>query len=226
MNKNFSRVVVGALLGIALLTVLVILLDKMPLLWAAYVWSVWAVVMFAIGVGFWATGSKIKFVLNAAYPLVLRSYLIASLLIAVIFCGLAYAGVWTIEWGWFCLIEFAILALAAWKLQAMESARDAIVTTEEAVKVASVGWKMLVLEIRAIADRAADRPAVIRAAEAVRYADPMEHPAVESIVETLRDRIADLDKAVTAGDAVRVEELCTTIERLVKKRADALLMLK
>ena len=54
----------------------------------------------------------------------------------------------------------------------------------------------------------------------------MEHPAVEGIVNTLRDRIAELDKAVTAKDAARGEELCTEIERLVKKRADALLMLK
>jgi len=228
MNKNFTRIGVGALLGIALLTVLVILLEKTPLLWAAYVWSVWAVVMFAIGVGFWATGSKIKFVLNAAYPLVLRSYLIATLLIAVIFCGLAYAEVWTIKWGWFCLIEFAVLAVAAWKLQAMDSARDAILATEEAVKVNTVSWKMLVADISAIAGRAAavDKKTVRRAMESIRFADPVEHPAAVGIAEQINGKVGELGAAVDAGESEKIAELCTAIERLVKERANKLMIVK
>ena len=224
MIKNFIRIGVGALLGIALLTVLVILLEKMPLLWVAYIWSIWAVVMFAIGVGFWATGSKIKFVLNAAYPLVLKSYLISTLIIAVFFCVLAYADVWTIKWGWFCLIEFVVLAVTAWKLQAMDSAMDAILAVEDAVKVSTVSWKMLVADISAIAERAAeaDQKTVHRTMESIRFADPMEHSAVAGIVAQITGKVGELGTAVDAGESEKIVELCIAIERLVKERANKL----
>lgn len=225
MNKHFTRIVVGALLGIALLTVPVILLDKMPLLWAAYACSVWAVAMFAIGMGFWATGSKIRFVLNAAYPLVLRSYLFVTLLIAVIFCGLAYTETWTIKWGWFCLIEFAVFAVTAWRLQAMDAGREAILATGDAVKVSTVSWKMLVAEISAIAGRS-DSNAVSRAAEAVRFADPVEHPAVAGIADRISGKVGELGAAVDAGESEKIAELCTAIERLVKERANKLMIVK
>lgn len=227
MNKNFFRIGVGTLLGIALLTVLMILLSRTPLLWAAYAWSVWALMMFAIGLGFWATGSKIKFILHAAYPLVLKSYLTATLLIAVIFSLLSF-GLWTIPWGWFCLIEFAVFAVAAWKLLAMDSGREAILTTEEAVKVNTVAWKMLVTDIAAITERAAaaDQKPVSRTMESIRFADPTEHPAVAGIVNEIGGKIEELGRAVDSGDSEKIAELCAAIDRLVKARADKLMIVK
>ena len=227
MNRNFIRIGIGTLLGIAVLSVLVGLLpQRTPLVWTAFGWSVGALVMFALSLGFWATGSKTRYILNAAYPLLVWGWLFLTLAAAFGFVALECFGVFSVKVGWFVLIELAVLAIFAWRILSLDAGREAILATEDAVKVDTVGWKMLVLEMKSVADRAADLPAVVRAAEAVRCADPMEHPAVEGIVNTLRDRIAELDKAVTANDAARGEELCTEIERLVKKRADALLMLK
>lgn len=227
MNRNFVRIGIGTLLGIVLLSVLVGLLPtRTPLVWTAFGFSLAAILLFALTLGFWATGSKTGYILNAAFPLLAKGYLTATLAAAVLFVVLEQIGVFSLATGWFVLIEMALLAVFVWRILAMDAGREAILATEDAVKVKSVGWKMLVLEIKAVADRAADRPEVVRAAEAIRYADPMEHPAVEDIVNALRDRIAALDAAVTANDAARRTELCTEIERLVKKRADALMMLK
>ena len=221
------RIGIGALLGVVLLSVLVELLpQRTPLLWTAFGFSVAAIVVFAFMLGFWATGSRTGYILNAAFPLLAKWYLAATLSAAVFFAAIEQIGLFSLATGWFVLIELTLLAVFVWRLLALDAGREAILATENAVKVNTVGWKMLVLEIAAVADRAADQPEVVRAAETIRYADPMEHPAVESIVNALRDRVAELDQAVTANDAARRTELCTEIERLVKKRADALMMLK
>ena len=228
MNKNFSRIIVGTLLGVVFLTVLMVLLKTNALLWAGYVWSVWALVVFAVAMGFWATGSKLKYVLFAAYPQIVSSYLIATLLIALFFCGLSYAGLWTIAWGWFCLIEFGVLAITTWKLQAVGTAKDEILAVEEEVKLSTVDWKMLIADISAVFDKTAvaDKKVVERAFKAIRFADPVTHSAVSGIEENIKNRIVELDGLSEAGKSEEIADACAAIERLVKERATKLMLLK
>lgn len=228
MNKNFSRIIVGSLLGVAFLTVLMILLKTNALLWAGYIWSIWALVTFAIAMGFWATGSKLKYILYAAYPQIVSSYLIATVLITLFFCGLSYAGFWTIPWGWFCLIEFAVLAITVWKLQAVDTAKDEILVVEEKIKLNTVDWKMLIADISAVVDKTAgsDKKIVERAFEAIRFADSVTHSAVRGIEENIKNRILELDDLAESGNSEKIADNCAAIERLVKERATKLMLLK
>ena len=223
------RIIVGAFIGIALFTVLLLLLENpSTLVKVAYGWCVFSLVIFAAGMVTWASGSKIKYVLSAAYPLVLSSYVITSLIIAFVFGLLSYDGIWTISWGWFCLIELLVLALATWKIQSMGAAEEAIMATENSVKVSTVSWKMLTADMIAIAERvgAADKNAVSRIAEAIRYADPVDHPAVDAVVEKITVKIAELGAAVDAGESEKIAEICTTLDLLVRERANKLLIVK
>ena len=229
MNKNFVRISVGSLLGIVILTVLMLVLENPnTLLWFAYGWCVWALIVFAISLGFWSTGNKIRYVLYAAYPLVVKSYLFKTLLIAIIFGALSILDVWTIGWGWFCLIELVVMAHSVWRLQAMDTAKDEILTVEESVKISIVSWKMLVADITAIGDKVAepDKKIVNHTVELMRYADPVEHDAVRQIVQDISEKISELKKAVESCETEKITDLCAVIDRLVKERADKLMIIK
>lgn len=229
MNKNFVRIGIGSLWGIAVLTVLMLLLKRpTPLMWMAYGWSVWALAAFAIALGYWARGQKIDYVLSAAYPLMVKTYLFSTLVIAFIFGSLSFFRIWSMPIGYFALIEFALLAIFAWKLLAMNAGKDAISATEEAVKINTISWKMLIADAAAIVERTADadKKTVARLAEAIRYADPVEHPAVAGIVENIHGKIAELGAAVDAGESEKIADICTAVDRLIKERASKLMIIE
>ena len=228
MNKNIVRIIVGVSLGAVLVFILVFLLRSTPLLWVAFAWVMWALLAFALAMGFWARGRRTEYVLNAAYPGVVGGYLAATLAVSAVFAAIEQLHIFALPYGWFCLIQLAVMAVFAWRLQAMEVGRQAILARETAVKAGSANWKLAVLEISAVAERAAaaDRPKVSHAADAVRFADPMEHEAVAQLAAKIGDRISSLGSAVDAGESEKIDELCTEIERLVKERAGKLLLLK
>lgn len=227
MCKNFIRIAIGTLLGIGLLTGLVLLIDcPDPLLWVAYGWSVGALLVFMFSIGFAAAGKGTKYVLNAAYPLMLKSYLFVTLLMAVFFSLLSYFNIWTMPIGVFCLIEAAVLVFFTWRVLAMGAARDEILATEAAVKTNTISWKMVVLDITAVAEKNSAPEAVKRTMEAIRYADPVEHPAVVYVAENIKSKVAALGMAVDAGETEKVSAICTEIEQLVKERANKLMIVR
>ena len=228
MNKNFNRIGAAALLGVGFLTILMMLLKTNALLWAAYVWSVFALVAFSLALGFWSTGSGLKYILFAAYPQVAVSYLITTVLIALLSGGLSCAGIWTIPWGWFCLIEFAVLVITVWKLLALDAAKDEILAVEEEITRNTVDWKMLIADISAVAGKtaAADKKVVERVFEAIRFADPVGHSAVIGIEENIKNKIFELDGMVDSGKSEEIADICAVIERLVKERANKLMFVK
>ena len=153
MKKNIIRIAIGTVFGIALLSVLLGLLkERTPLICTAYGWSVGALLVFAVALGFWAAGNGTKYILNAAFPRLAGAYLALTLLIAAGFGVLAYLGIFTLGTGWFVLIELAVLAFFVWRALALDAGRDAIIATENNVQAATVDWKLLVVEIDAIAD--------------------------------------------------------------------------
>ena len=229
MKKNFSRIIVGAVLGIAILTILMLAFEKATsLMWVAYGWSVWAIVMFALTLGYWATSDNKKYILLAVYPMMLRHYLVYTLIVAFTFGALSWLDIWSINWKWFCLIEFVIMAIYAWKLQAIDAGKDEIISVDEYVQSNTSNWRELVQEITAIADSAsaANKKVVTKTMEAVRYADPMERKDSIDVLEQIFDKVNELSDAVDADDSERIAALCTDIERLVKRRSRKLMDVK
>ncbi len=228
MNKNISRIIFGCVFGIAIFTILLCLLDKTPLLWTAYAWCIFAVAAFGLAMGFWAKSHADSYILRAPYPMVVWSYLFWTIGVAVFFVVLEYIGLWAIKFGWFCLIEFVILAINAWRLQAIDAAREEIESVDQYVKVQTYSWKMIRVDMMNLAASisGADKKIVSKAAETVRYADPMEHPAVEDIVANLYEKISDLKTAAAENNSLKISTLCREIEQLVNERANKLKILK
>ena len=224
MNKNFIRIGIGALLGIVVLTVLLMQLKEPgSLLYIGYVWSLWAIIVFALGLGVWAIGSETRYLLYASYALLLKFYLFITIGIAFFFGILSYSGLWTIHWGWFCLIEFIVLAITAWRLQAMDAAKDEIMSVENSVREKVLSWKMLTAEVNAIFSAAdGERKKEIAAVyDAVRYADPMSNANLTDIENEIKENIAELASA--EGD---ISSLCQKIILKIKQRNEMCKLLK
>ena len=225
MKNNFSRIIVSAVMGIAILTMLMIVLENAPtLVLVAYGWSVWGIIMFALAMGYWAMSTRKTYILHAAYPMLVKYYLFYTLLIAFLFGTMSYLGIWSISWKWFCLIEFVVLAIHAWRLQAVDAAKEEIVKVEEYVESNTSNWRELVMEITAIAERgpAGSKKVLTRTMETIRYADPMERKDSIGVLEQIFDKVNELSDAVDADKAEEIESLCTDIERLVKRRSSRL----
>ncbi|MBR2440448.1 MAG: hypothetical protein IKB25_09655 [Lentisphaeria bacterium] len=228
MNKNIVRIIYGSLLGIFILTGFLLFFEKSILLWVAYFWSVFAVIAFACAVGFWAKSNPDTYILRAAYPMVVWSYLLWTIGIAAVFVILKYTGIFTIHLGLFCLIEFILLAVYVWRLQAIDAARDEIEAVEQFVKESTITWKMIRVDMQNLEESmtGSDKNVVAKAAEAIRYADPMEHAAVEKIVMQIHEKLDELTAAVKDNKSEAVTVLSSEIEQLVKQRANKLKIVK
>ncbi len=227
MNKNFIRVLAGSALGIAFLTFLLILLERTALIYTAYAWSIFAVIAFTVSLGFWVAGSKIRYILHAAFPMVIAQYLVCTIGLAAIAVILEMIGP-SLHCGWFSFIESAILIFFSWKIIALASGREAIVRTEQNIKLQTITWQTVTADLAAIAGRAdaGDKAAIRQIADAARYADPTEHPGVNNEVDSIKNHIAALNEAVSTGNSAAIPAICSNIDRLIQERAAKLILLK
>jgi hypothetical protein len=226
MNKNFFRVLAGPAMGIVFLTFLLFLLKRTNLLYTAYAWSIFAIIAFTVSFGFWVAGSKIRYILHATFPMTVIMYLGWTIAIAAIAVISEMIGA-SIHCGWFSLIEFAVLIIFSWKILALAAGREAIVNTEQNIKLQIISWKLIATDLAAIANRASvnDKPVIQRIADAARYADPTEHPGVNNEVNSIKNCISSLNEAVATGNSTDISTICTNIDRLIQERAAKLLIL-
>lgn len=228
MHKNFIRIIAGSVIGVAILTILLFLLRRTNLLITAYLWSVFAMIVFAISLGFWAKGVNIKYILNAAFPIMIKGYLAVTTAIAAIAVLLEICKITSMHCGWFSLIEFIVLAFFTWKILALDTGREVINNVEQNIKLQTVSWKIVAFELASVANRATvnDKDIIRKVADAARFADPMEHPGVNNEVNSIKELVAKLNEAVNSGNSTEIPALCTNIELLIKERAAKLLILK
>ena len=228
MNKNLIRICIGSLLGTVLLTVLMTLLETTILLWVAYAWCVWAILVFAISLGFWSTSNKFNYILYSTYPLVAKSYLVITILVAIIFSSLSYYKIWIISWGWFCFIELIIFSIAIWITQAIDAGKDEILAVEKNIKNDTHNWKLVITNISTIYDKAQidDKKIIIRILEAIKFADPIGHNEVINIEENIKEKISILNTLVEEKNSEEIKNICIEIEILLKERATKLITIK
>ena len=226
MNNN-QRIALGALVAVALLTVLTLLMNSSVVLWVAYGWNLTAILIFTLSVIYWANSKTNNYILRTAYPLILKYCSAIIVGIAVVVALLDQVGI-SLSWKWFCLIELCVVGFFTWRMLAVDAGRSAIEEVDNYVNTNTALWKLMIAEITAIADRTAvaDAPKVRRTMEAVRYADPMALPELYTMDQHIYDEVMALGQAVDNADSGAIEELCIKIERDVKDRTNRMLILK
>ncbi len=228
MNGNEKRILASVLVGIAIPTAIYIVLQKTPVVHFAYTTLILAA-LFA-GASLWklSQSGRKEYLTNLAFPLALKSYLIATVAMAVVFVALNLTGVWTIGVMYYVALYVILLSLTAWKLFAIGAAQEAIVAVGDKVKAQTTGWKMLQADVDSLLLSA---PAELKqeltaVRDAIRYADPRSIPEIAPIDATIASDIASLKTLSASGKVAEAKALCTQIQNSIKDRANRLNMLK
>ena len=90
------------------------------------------------------------YITGLAFPLVLKTYLVATIAMAVVFVVLDLTGLWSIQIMWYGALQVIIICLTAWKLLAIGAAQDAIRDVGEQVQAKVSNWKLLQADVDAI----------------------------------------------------------------------------
>ena len=228
MNSQNKRILAGVLVGIAIPTAIYIALPKSAVVHFAFFSLLLAIVI--AGASLWriSQGGKKDYITNLAIPLALKSYLLATIAMAVAFTLLHITGTWSINIMYYVALYVIVLALTAWKLLAIGAGQEKIQAVGESVKTQTTGWKMLQADVDSIlltapSELKADIAAV---RDAIRFSDPMTKPEIASLDTAIAKDVSELKALVSAGKVAEAQALCARLQATIKDRNNRLKMLK
>ena len=228
MNNHQRRLLLGFVIAVLVLTALFLLLTKTPLVITAFCFAVLALIMFFGSILLVASGTKSQYITNVAFLPLAYSYAGLNLIFGGIFALLSHFDIWTMPVGWFIFIHILLIAFFAWRLLAMDSGREEIKRVEDTAQRNVRCWKMIGADVEALRAGAPDscRKCLQDVADAIRYADPMTCPELESLDEAIRDNVRQLGDQLKDGKTEEVSAICQTIQRQIKDRSNRAKLLK
>ena len=228
MNYYQKRTLVAAIVAILVLTALLILIPKTPIVIAGYLFSVLGIVEFFGSLAYLAGSTKKDYLVNTAFPYVTRGYAIAAIAFSFLIAGLDCFGLWTMPVGWFIFVQIILVAVLIVKFLMLETGKELVETTGETATVKYSNWKKLLADVEAVLAKAAPESQndVAAVRDAVKYAEPMSNPALDALEQEIRSNIAALARLVEEKKASDITALCVRIQDRIKDRAKRLQSLK
>ena len=228
MNSHQIRSIVAAFVAILVLTALLLLIPKTPLVIAGYLFSVLGIIEFFGSLVYLAGSTKKDYLVNTSFPYTTRGYASAALFFSILVAALEYFDVWTMKTGWFIFIQILFVAGLIVMLLMLSSGKELIENVGDNVAVKYSNWKLLLADVEAVLAKTAPESGkdVSAVRDAVKYADPMSHPALDGLEQEIRGSIARLAKLAEEKKASEVSALCVQIQNQIKDRASRLKSLK
>ena len=228
MNSYQKRTLVAAIVALLVLTALLILIPKTPIVIAGYLFSVLGIVEFFGSLAYLAGSSKKDYLVNTAFPYVTRGYAIAAIAFSFLFAALDCFEIWTMPVGWFVFVQIILAAILIIKFLMLETGKELVETTGETAAVKYSSWKSLLADVEAVLAKVSPESQndVTAVRDAVKYADPMSNPALDALEQEIRSNIMQLAGLVEEKKASEVSALCVKIQNQIKDRAKRLQTLK
>lgn len=228
MNSYQKRTIVAAVVAILVLTALLILIPKTPIVIAGYLFSVLGVVEFFGSLAYLANSTKKDYLVNTAFPYIARGYAIAAIAFSFLIVALDCFEIWTMPVGWFIFVQILFAAVLIVKFLMLDTGKELIENTGEKVAVKYSNWKLLLADVDAIlaktdSDSQKDVTAV---RDAVKYADPMSNTVTDGLEQEIRNNITELAHLVEEKKTSEISTLCIKIQDQIKDRAKRLQVLK
>ena len=228
MNSYQKRTLVAAIVALLVLTALLILIPKTPIVIAGYLFSVLGIVEFFGSLAHLAGSSRKGYLVNTAFPYVTRGYAIAAIAFSFLIAALDCFELWTMPVGWFVFVQILLAAILIAKFLMLETGKELVETTGETAAAKYSNWKSLLADVEAVLAKVAPESQndVTAVRDAVKYADPMSNPALDEIELEIRSNIAELARLVEEKKTSEVSTLCVTIQDQIKDRTKRLQRLK
>ena len=228
MNSYQKRIVAAMVVGLAIVTAVYIPIQKDTVVHTAYGSLLLAIIL--SGASLWQLSKTTAqdYITSVAFPLALKAYLGLTVFMAVLFVALDLTGVWSISFLWYAAVQVIVIGLTAWKLLAIGAAQEAIQQVGAQVQATVSNWKLLQADVDAILQSAPAemRKELTEVRDAIRYADPMSRPEVAAQEKDIAMGIGQLQELVKANKADEVKAVCTTLQNVIKDRANRLRVLK
>ena len=220
MNNHQIRSLTAGVVAALVITALLLLVEKTSLVLAGYFFSLLGIIEFFGTIYYAAGSSKNSWLTNAAFPLAVKNYGIATVLFSVVMAAAQYFHIWSMPTGWFIFIQIIFTVFLIWRLLAMRSGQEEIERVEENVRISTSSWTVLKAEAESILLRtdASSRKHVSAVCDALRYADPMSSPALVSFEEEIWKKLNLLGDLVDAKDNGKIPAICVTIQQLIRER--------
>lgn len=212
LNKTSAVLIAVILAIVASLAFLVA--NVTALFIAAYVFTLLGIAAMLCGNLFLLDKAR-SYPWGAAFPQTTFAYLVTSFVVSAAAVILEQTVGAAIHTKWFVIAQIVILAVFAIRIIAMNAGYAEIERVDDKVKADTRGWKLLTLDLEALAAHA---PEVKPLLEAVKYSDPVTRPALAEYEGGIYEGAAELKRAVNADDTVRVSQLCAGLLLSVKER--------
>ena len=179
-----------------------------------------------------ASGTKSKYITNAAFPIQAYTYGVLNLVICAVFVLLDRTGVCIDHGGtpagFFSFVHLLLIAWFASRFLTMDSGQEEIERVERNVKLMVTNWKMIVIDVKTIKSEAPEscRKDLQNVIDAIRYADPLTCPELEPLDQSIKDHVFQLEQTVKEGKLDEVSPLCMRIQRLIRDRSTKAKILK
>lgn len=228
MNSYQKRIVAAAIVGIAIVTAVYVPIQKDMVVHTAYGSLLLAIILSGVSLWQLTKTSAQDYITSVAFPLVLQGYLGLTIFLAVLFVALDLAGVWSIPYLWYIALQLVITGMTALKVLTIGAAQEAIQQVGGQVHALTSNWKLLQADVEAILQSAPSemRKELTEVRDAIRYADPMSRPEVAAQEQELVMGIGQLKELVKANKADEAKTVCTTLQNVIKDRANRLKALK
>ncbi len=228
MSKNQSRILIGTLIGIVVLTAALLVVGVDCLTLSAYFFGPFGIIVCTCTLLILSKENSKRYIANAATSLIAFRYAVFSLSTSIIFVVLHLTEYWTVPVGYFILSQLFLAMFLIWKLLAMGSGKEEIERIENVVTLQIAQWHLLKSKMTKIlnnSDNEIHEP-VKALYDAVRYADPMTDDKLADCEKDICTKIEELADLVKRQKYENVKQLCSHITQLVKNRNEQCKLLK
>lgn len=227
MNNYKSRIALGFVVWAAMVSAVLIAMERTPLGLCAWVALLLAGLLSAASLWRFADGKRNEYLTNLLFPTLLLPGVVISALFSIIVCVLELCG-YVMPVLWFVVIQVIILGVTAFKMLSAGAAQEAILKNEAKVKADTADWKSIRLEMDGIASIA---PAgcgrqIKELQELIRYSDPVTNPGVAQLEDGIGKELAVLKHLMGEGDEEKIQAQCASILQSVNERNAKLKALK
>jgi hypothetical protein len=224
-NKKYATIIALILAAVASLFFLVVR-EITPLFLIAYAFAL-------IGIGsFWFSSVYLFDNMDgypwiAAFPAMLLRYLAVEVFFSAVFVILEQTSVFRLPSVWFLVIHAIIAAYVGVHLVMLKGGKEHIEQAGAKIREKTFEWSSLSADVSAILEQMPEAERDIRpVADALRYSDPMSHPALASYEDAIKESIVQLERAVSDKDAEKISALCVTLLRQIKDRNNRVKLMK
>ena len=220
MTKNASKGIVILLILLAVFSVIafVIPFPKNTVFWIAYVCGVFAILfqLYIFRSSFGKADARSRFY---GFPIARLGiyYLVIQLAVSVIEIALSkFLPTWAV-----IIINVLILAVALIGCITAETMRDEIAAQDGKLKKSVSNMRELQSLTASLVNQGKDdelKKILQKVADEFRYSDPITSEETIELESDMRNRINDLQQAISEGDSEAAKELCSKLSDCLRER--------